>query len=714
MIESASQETAVSTNTANASASVAMSSAASLLPAFPMADIEHILTQAQLGLWEIAEGGDGFVFIINDVGCKMHGLPPDRGHWKLEEFLAQCCHPDDISRTRLTFERLVKYPTLRQTLDIRIMHAPTSQWRWSRFFARGHTAKPEEASKNVRVIGAVQDIHDVFAYQSLLVEHRESQRHIASMLNMIPIAASVWTEEMTVIDINQTWLKAFALDDKGPMLAAPFSFVAAASCEGDSSKDELLRRILQAFREGDDGENDAAELTFVSASGEPIPATVRFVRITMDSRPVVVCFLYDLRKVKAAMAAVEEARHLAEESARAKGDFLANMSHEIRTPMNAILGMTYLLLQMDNNPKQKDFLDKIIHSAQLLLRILNDILDFSKIEAGKLEIEQISFSIRKCLEQIETLLRETAQKKGVALTLRVADDVPDELIGDPVRLGQIVMNLMTNAIKFTPKGGVTVTITAALPDEVPVEQRGVVAGNVFALHATVRDSGIGMTPEQSARLFQPFVQADSSTTRKFGGTGLGLAISKNLVEQMHGVIWCESAVGFGSSFHFVVQLPISDVVKDADDPSSADEFRSHAATGSAITRLNGSKILLAEDNAINQIVAVEMLKTHGCIVDVAANGREAIDALERGTAYEIILMDIQMPEMDGLQATAIIRNKKEYDHVPIIAMTAHAMSGDRERLLEAGMDDYITKPIVPEKLYSTLVRWLKRSDESHD
>jgi len=387
------------------------------------------------------------------------------------------------------------------------------------------------------------------------------------------------------------------------------------------------------------------------------------------------------------------AKEAAEAATRIKSEFLANMSHEIRTPMNGVIGMINLLLEAEPTDEQRELAETARISAESLMSIINDILDFSKVEAGRLDLEPVPFDLFIVAEEVLDLLSIEASKRDIDVRMRYAPDTPRHFVNDPGRIRQVLVNLMSNAIKFTLKGHVILDIRAevAAKDEIHVI-------------VTVDDSGIGIPEDKLKSIFEQFSQADMSATRKFGGAGLGLTISRHLVELMGGDIRATSRVGVGSTF--TVTLPMLLDWSAEQNAARLNAGSIHDGKTEAAECLSG-RILVVEDNVVNQKVAVRMLEKMGCRVDVAANGLEALDILAR-CPYDLVFMDLHMPEMDGLTATIEIRRQECGDYrIPIVAMTADAMTGDREKCLDAGMDDYITKPVRKSDVQAALRNWIR-------
>ena len=491
-------------------------------------------------------------------------------------------------------------------------------------------------------------------------------------------------EKMKFIDANRTGWEYLGYERDDLLSLGPHDIKPAYT-------KETLKKKFDSMLKVHSPENAEIQTEHQRKDGTCFPAKIQLHTIESEGAKVVVAVVRDQTELNRAEGELLQAKEAAEKANRVKSEFLANMSHEIRTPMNAILGLSDLALDTELNSKQRDYIDKVHRSAKSLLRIINDILDFSKIEAGQLNLEAIDFHLEDVFDNLTNLVSLKTEETGVVLRFDVPQELPTELMGDPLRLGQILINLGNNAAKFTEAGEIVVGVQLLEQEE-----------NQLKLHFSVKDTGIGMTPEQQGGLFKAFSQADSSTTRKYGGTGLGLTISKYLVEMMGGEIWVESTEGVGSTFHFIVNLG----VQQHREASTQDKKQNVTGLDQSLEQLRGAKILLVEDNPFNQTVALHVLSNNGLVPTLAENGRQALDLLET-QEFDGVLMDCMMPVMDGYTATQEIRKQAKYQDLPVLAMTAATMSGDREKALDAGMNDHISKPFNRSDLFTTMAKWIK-------
>ncbi len=576
------------------------------------------------------------------------------------------------------------------------------------------------------VIGYLRDLREI---NKVLKAIKASEELVQNILDISPLGINVWGEGRQLLDCNDRIVQLYGYESRDEYLNDPNKAYPELQPDGQNSMELAKKLVAQAFAEGF---APPQEFLLLDKDGNDLPVEITLKRVKAQDSYVIISFIRDLREFKAMLAeihAVEQdlrsARDAAEQSAQAKSDFLANMSHEIRTPLNGVLGLLHLLDNTELGQLQKDYVNKTIFSASNLLRIINDILDFSKIDAGKMEMENIPFTVDDITKELKLLFEPQIQEKGLHLTFVNENYSGKHLLGDPLRIKQIFFNLIGNAIKFTEDGSITITLKTQ-EDENTKKMR---------CEFSVKDTGIGMSPEQCERLFSAFMQADTSVTRKYGGTGLGLVIAKRMAKLMHGDLWVESSFGLGSTFFFTAIFDYAPEQNDADTPTAScaitqqeretvasyvasEKFprpsmvnTAHSAAASetalqkeAAPTEKTAHILLVEDNHINQLIAKELLISEGHSVEIANNGQEALQLLTQN-AYNLVLMDIQMPILDGLSTVAKIRQDPNLQHLSVVAMSAHAMSGDKEKSLEHGMNDHITKPICPETLFATVQKW---------
>jgi two-component system, sensor histidine kinase and response regulator len=546
------------------------------------------------------------------------------------------------------------------------------------------TAIRDETGRVASLLATILDISDRKAMEGELARQFAL---LQALLDTIPNPIFYKGPDTRLLGCNRACEVAFAVDrrDLVGKTVLDIDFLPEADRRFSQAEDERIiaeagsigRELKLAYRDG------VIRDVLYSANGFRDPQGLP---------GGLVCLIVDITPLKEAERAARHARAAAEAAAAAKADFLANMSHEIRTPMNAMIGMTHLALQTPLTTKQRHYLEKVDAAAQGLLGIINDILDFSKIEAGMMRLESAPFDLGEVLRHVVDLCVLRARDKGLELRLDLADDVPTRLVGDSLRLGQVLLNLVGNAVKFTERGQVTLSVRVA--ERAP--------GGVRLLFE-VNDTGIGIAPEDQATLFSPFTQADSSTTRKYGGTGLGLSISRRIVDLMGGEIGVTSDVGQGSRFHFTASFGEAMA-------AAGDESGPAARTLSAPDRdaLRGVRLLLVEDNDVNRELAAEMLGNAGARVATAGDGVEAMTRLASDD-YDLVLMDCQMPVMDGFEATRRLRADGRWGDLPVVAMTASVLPSDRDRCLVAGMNDFVAKPVDAAALIATVARWTGRA-----
>ena len=547
----------------------------------------------------------------------------------------------------------------------------------------------KDADGNNQILVIAHDITDVVRAQALVAQSEQRLRDV-----MAATQEGIWDWQVSTghVTHNEQWYTLLGFSE-GEIADS----VEAFSAHIYPSDRQLVWDRIQALMSGAD-ETYQSEHRMIKKDGSIIWVVDRGRIAERDAqgKPLRVVGAYaDITERKRHQVELEQALSTAQEATRAKSDFLATMSHELRTPLNGILGMAQLLqLPQVDEATRHDYARTILGSGQSLLRLLNDILDLSKVEAGRMELEHSVFDLKQLMADTTLAFEELAQTKGLTLETRYCHLRSSHYLGDPLRLRQMVSNYLGNAIKFTPQGTVVLEVGEVSTD-----------GKTPQLEFSVSDSGVGIPPEKHALLFKPFTQADSSTTRQFGGTGLGLSIVARLAELMHGQVGLESNVGIGSRFWFrAATEPQANLPK-----TTASEQPGGNPTSSASSALSG-RILVAEDNPVNRMVAKALLESQGLEADFVEDGQAAVDAVTRGNAYDLVLMDVQMPVMDGQQATRCIREWEAAHGVKrcnIVALTAGAFEDDKQRCNDAGMDDFLAKPIDLGSLSALLARHLK-------
>lgn len=611
-----------------------------------------LLESVSAGIW--GQSADGLCTFVNKAAANKLGYEPEE---LLGKSLHQLVHHSRADGTPFLHENCPMNATTRD--GIPRTEKNDVLWR------RDGSPFPVEYStypmyREGLLEGAVLVFEDITEKRAL--EEKMQNRDAVYSAAIQTSVDGFWVLDMNgrILEVNDAYLRRSGRT-RDEMLAT-----CAQDMEAADSPVSLAARIEGIMRLG----SDEFESRHRAKDGSVWDATLA-VSYAPVSGGRLFCFLKDITERKQQAALLETAKIKAESASQAKSDFLANMSHEIRTPMNAVIGFSELALDDTDPAIQRSHLRQILESSRSLLGILNDILDFSKIEARQVTLENSVFAIDDLLGSLRRMLASRAHDQGLVLAVNRDAQVPDMLFGDPLRMRQVLINLLGNALKFTPKGRVSLDV------------RQIGSGDgVVELDFCVQDSGIGMSAEQLALLFQPFVQADNSITRRFGGTGLGLTISRNLAQLMGGDIRVESVPGEGSSFHFQVTLRVAgETVRKCDEAAPVQS-----------QLLQGKRVLLVEDNRVNQVLATHILKKSGVLVDIAGNGAEAIAYVQKAS-YDVVLMDIQMPVMDGLEATRLIRQDERFADLPIVAMSAGVTLDEQEKCSAAGMTDFIGKPI---------------------
>ena len=655
------------------------------------------MESGNVGLWDWQLGTERVFF--SDEWKAQIGYRPNEIADSFEEWWTRI-HPDDVERSNRRIRDYLEGRAEEFENTHRLRHKD-GHYVW--ILSRGR-AKRDEQGSFFRMVGTHVDVSD---QKSIAEKFQAVFKHSSDGYLLID-------RRLRIVDSNPISQRWFACDGDDASASDLFAMSPHEQPDGMPSQQAAQAYMETAF---DDG-FVRFQWWFRNRRGDDLPSEVTLVRFALDERPLLFASIHDLTEQKRTEEALRrseveqrKAREQAETANRAKSAFLATTSHEIRTPMNGVLGMLQLLEDTGLSGVQQGYVDMAQQSAKSLLSIIDDILDLSKVEAGRLELELLPFDPTRTITEVVSLFRERAEAKGLTLSLNFDTPLPRTLLGDAARLRQIVTNLLGNAIKFTERGGVAVRVAGQ-----PQFDDG------CTLELAVIDTGIGIDAEAQGRLFTPFTQADPSTTRRFGGTGLGLANCRKLTDLMDGRIGVQSEPGRSSEFRLEIpnQIPTltaGETMAEADGSVNATDARpaarsavqaavvpaAHSAAGSAVGR-----VLLVEDNPINQAVAGAMLEKLGLVVIVAVNGQEALDRFKSDRDIDIVFMDVQMPVMDGFDATRQLRlfeSAQSLKRTPVVALTANAMAEDREACLAAGMDDFLAKPLTKQALRAVVMRW---------
>ncbi len=651
--------------------------------------LQIALDASNSGVWEIDFTNKTFAF---DERCKkLMGFESDDGVLTFDRFFVQLGRvmPLKEGNPWLTMKNGAgdgDWPAFDSALSL-----PDGSTRYIRSFS-----KPiHEGGQVNRIIGMNMDITKNILLENELkaakiaAEHKgrvDADERAQVMLDATPLASSFWDENGNMIDCNMEAVRLFGLEKKEDYTEHFYDLNPAFQPDGEPTADKAAREIAAAFKEG----YRRFEWMYKTLDGGSLPVETTLVRVKWHGEYRLAAYSRDLREIKemerARLEATEHGMEMelkakaALAASEAKSQFLSNMSHEIRTPMNAIIGISDLLLSEPLNVKQRNYVSDIQTSAQALLAIVNDILDFSKIEAGKLQISPVDFNPTLLLINIESMFLLSARKKGLSFEMKILDTLPETIRADDIRLRQVLVNILDNAIKFTKRGGVKLIVR--------------IEGGMLAFDVT--DTGIGMKQEDMGKIFGEFDQLDMRANRNITGTGLGLPITSRLVAMMGGTLTVDSVYGEGTAFHIAIPLVLGDKDAVRDDGS-----------GWVPITAKGVSILAVDDNEINLRVIAGLLEKSGIACDSATSGREAIEKIA-DKQYDLVFMDHMMPGMDGVETTGILRKTYGKDALIIVALTANAVDGARAQLMEAEMNDYLTKPIDKDKLNNVLIKWLPK------